>query len=183
MVIDFCALVDRELMKESDYGKNDLNNHFHPSCMGYCKRQIFLSKLNLKTFQRDVKGSMQMGTIIHNYIQYITKSNIGSMNVDVEKEVSSPVHGEIFFKGRIDIVNEGIPYELKSIDMPYPPMIPKDEHEEQRGTHALRGQKRPGRLKACCEAFRSMGVASCPRSPIAYKKISFCPASFSRVPH
>ena len=64
--------VEKQIKKrimEDNYGKNDPLELFHPSSAGYCRRQIFLSKLGVKVFPDHIRGAMQSGTNIHEWIQ------------------------------------------------------------------------------------------------------------------
>lgn len=95
--------IKEEVMDDGDWGKEDRSlERFHPSQAGLCERQIFLRKINAKTFDYHVKGILQLGTIIHDWVQKIedvlTKYHI-------EKGVRFDIpESHLYFRGNADLV-------------------------------------------------------------------------------
>ncbi len=100
-------------LNESNHEKGDPLELFHPSAAGYCKRQIYKGKRDMKRFDDYVKGAMEVGTLIHEDIQDIDFGR----DVDIEKEVVyDPENYPHYFKGKCDIYDPEaeVVYDIKT---------------------------------------------------------------------
>ena len=87
---------------------------FHPSTLGFCERQIFLSKINAKDFDEITKGSMQSGTVLHSWIEHFPELLDSCV---IEKPITIQIQGTLaFIKGNADIVTKDNSYvwDIKS---------------------------------------------------------------------
>lgn len=132
-VFDLRKSIYDEVLRDSGYAKNDPPEHFHPSSAGYCMRQMFISKVGIREFDLPSKGSMKVGTIIHRWVQ---EEILSDVPVAVEKDVKSPEILGVYFKGRIDVlVNDKVPYDIKSFGGFSLPKAPKGWHIIQLNTY------------------------------------------------
>jgi len=109
------ADVIKEIILEDTYGKNDPLELFHPSSSGYCERQMFLNKLGVKEFPEKIRGAMQSGTILHEWIQ-----NIKEVKEDfhIEQTHVLEIPGtKLYYQGKIDLKNKKNDFviDIKSI--------------------------------------------------------------------
>lgn len=116
-MIDIKETVLSHIRADDNWGKDDMSiERFHPSTSGYCERQIFLSKINARTFTDIVRGSMQSGTLIHNWVQSFNEIK---ENFFIEKQVRLNVpDSPIYFLGNSDLVakDNSLVVDLKSIN-------------------------------------------------------------------
>ena len=100
-------------LNESSHGKGDPLELFHPSAAGYCKRQIYLKKRDMKRYDDYVKGAMKVGSVIHEDIQDIDFGR----DVEIEKEVEyNPSEYPHYYKGKCDIYDPeaDVVYDIKT---------------------------------------------------------------------
>ena len=131
--MDIKELIKKRILddKESVKRANEPIEFFHSSSLGYCKRQIFLSKINAKDFAQWIKGSMRAGTNLHNWIQSFQEIKDACL---IEQVVKYPINDKVFIKGSADIVHKqtGYVWDIKSIKtLTFVYGKPKDEHVEQ----------------------------------------------------
>lgn len=126
-------LVLKRIHSEGEWGQDDLSiERFHPSSAGFCKRQIFLSKINAKSFPEEVKGAMQVGSIIHDWIQGFREVK-NCFDIEKEVKVNLP-DSNIYFKGNADLVSKdnSLVIDLKSINgLSFVNAKPMDSHVVQ----------------------------------------------------
>lgn len=110
---------------------------FHPSSLGYCRRQIFLSKIGAKDFPQWIRGSMQAGTNLHVWIQSFNEIQDKCL---IEHVVNFPINEHIFIKGSADLVHKktGYVWDIKSIKtLSFVYKNPKAEHVEQLNAYLM----------------------------------------------
>lgn len=95
--------------------------------MGYCPRQILLSKLGVKRFPADTQGRFQTGDFIHEYIQDRILPGHLTMH---ENQVTVDVDG-LTLKGHYDCFDGQIVYDFKSRGSFYRFNPPYDRHIDQ----------------------------------------------------
>jgi len=122
----------RTRVLEDNYGKNDPIDLFHPSSAGNCERQIFLSKLGVKLFSEEVRGAMQIGTVIHEWVQDMeeVKDNFFIEQVHVLEIPNT----KLYFQGKIDLKDKKTGYviDIKSIkNLFYAKFKPMTHHVAQ----------------------------------------------------
>jgi len=127
---DVIEIVRKEILKEDNWGKDDLAiERFHPSESGKCERQIFLSKIRAKTFSERIRASMEVGTILHRYVQKLW--DIKEF-FDIEVQVKTDVpDSKIYFRGNADLVakDKSVVIDLKAINgLSYVKDNPMTEH-------------------------------------------------------
>lgn len=102
---------------------------FHPSQIGYCKRQCYFSKLGLSD-NTTILGTFQTGTLIHEWIE----EHVGDRlpGVEFERPVSVDVDG-VTFTGHADAVDaeSGVVYDFKSRASWYRFDPPTQRHVDQ----------------------------------------------------
>lgn len=99
-------LQDRE-RKERDH------KTFYASELGYCPLKLFFTFVHPKEPDPHTLQIFKMGDLVHEYIQRIVQD---ATDAEVEVPIRQLVDPErgIEIHGRIDILHEGVPYELKS---------------------------------------------------------------------
>lgn len=137
-MIDIQKLIKKRVLDDGDWGKDDeALERFHPSSLGYCRRQIFLSKIHAKQFAEWIKGSMQAGTNLHNWIQAFPEIR---KTCFIEKTVKFPLNDKVYIKGSADIVHmkSGHVWDIKSIKtLSYVYRSAKREHVEQLNAYLI----------------------------------------------
>lgn len=99
------AVIDTIKRKnDSSYSYEPVPNVFHPSQVGKCKRQMFLSKLGQANLPVDVLGKFTVGTIIHSWLEENLSGTMARKGYNPEFE--TPVNFEedgLKFKGQADM--------------------------------------------------------------------------------
>jgi CRISPR/Cas system-associated exonuclease Cas4 (RecB family) len=120
--IDLNALLDSRIDSDEPVRKRELG-HFWATDMGKCKRQVYYSFTNPKTFPPSKKRIFRIGVIIHDYIQRLLKGLEGTVFKEVwsEKYISvTDTETDLIITGKIDtfiIPQEGVVpvvFEFKS---------------------------------------------------------------------
>lgn len=128
--INFQEDLQQKLVERNGHSHTELDKTtFRASSVGYCERQILLSKLGVKNFDADTQGRFQTGDFIHDYIQenilpkYATKH---------ENQVEVQL-GEITIKGHYDCFDpqNEVVYDFKSRSSWYRFSPPSDRHLDQ----------------------------------------------------
>ena len=128
-----------ELYKRLEKGEHKIRpiNTFSCWYAGYCQRQIYLSKLNLKKTPHYVLGAMAVGTAIHHFIEDLFS--------EIQKEVPFTFKDkkrDIIVNGYLDGLTKGEVIEYKSTSsLKYVTEEPKEEHIAQ-ATLYMKGKKR-----------------------------------------
>lgn len=104
---------------------------FHPSQIGYCKRQAYLSKLGLKD-DSDILGMFHTGTLIHEFMENVVGADHLPDHVALEQAVEHEVDG-IKFVGHADCYDpkQGVVYDYKSRGGWYNFDPPTQRHTDQ----------------------------------------------------
>lgn len=115
-----------EKIKEDEWEKENVQiSKFNPYYMGYCQRQMFLSKLGIKKFSRKVLGAMQSGTIIHEWMADDSKDLMFEQHVEGD-------YGDIHMSGRYDAADDEAVYDFKSQNsLKHVKSSPKESHVKQ----------------------------------------------------
>lgn len=131
-VIDFADAIAAALEANRDpESHRELDPRvFHPSQLGYCKRQALLSKLGLKD-DSDALGIFHTGTLIHEFMEHDV-SNVVPARCQFEVPVECTVDG-ITFTGHADCYDpeSGTVYDFKSRGGWYNFNPPTDRHVDQ----------------------------------------------------
>jgi len=79
---------------------------FHPSSLGKCRRQMFLSKLDQHYYPSSVQGKFVVGTVIHEWLEDNLKEHLREEGVTplFEEKIEFEEDG-LKFKGRADYFN------------------------------------------------------------------------------
>jgi len=102
--IDLNALLDAQINSEESVRKRELG-HFWATDMGKCKRQVYYSFTNPKTFPPSKKRIFRTGIIMHDYIQKLLKGLEGAVFKEVwsEKYISvTDTETDLIITGKID---------------------------------------------------------------------------------
>ena len=142
-MLDVRKLFGDYINRERSYGRNEPLELFHPSSLGYCKRQIFRSKAELTKFPFVVQGAMDVGSILHEWAENNLFKPTGAIT---EKYILVKGIGETYLKGRLDILHEGVVYDLKFIGKNYLPKSPLPHHVSQLNCYMLGARVRNGCL-------------------------------------
>lgn len=88
---------------------------FHPSQLGYCKRQAYLSKLGMKVHDSDTLRIFEVGNIFHEYIQEYFQDN-DRFGIEKPLTVVIPSHNDITLTGHCDLIDTklNIIYDFKT---------------------------------------------------------------------
>lgn len=77
---------------------------FHSSSLGFCERQLFLNKIGVKEWEYNIKSSMQVGSIIHYFIQGLPEVR---ENFFIEVPIKFQIDGTpIYIVGSADLVKK-----------------------------------------------------------------------------
>lgn len=127
---------DEKMNEIIEYQQNKLEpyNEIRASSIGYCPRQMLVSKLGLKTIPRPNLAQMFIGRGIHKALQI--EEYYGDESVDFEGEVSGVFERdgrETVITGHYDLMDEsGVIYEWKTTNgLQYVEEEPKDHHVDQ----------------------------------------------------
>lgn len=128
--INFQQEIQQKLKQRNGHSHTELDkNTFRASSVGYCPRQILLSKLGVKKFDADTQGRFQTGDFIHDWIQ----ENILPQHPTKHENQVTVQLGDITLKGHYDCfdpVNE-IVYDFKSRSSWYKYQPPYERHLQQ----------------------------------------------------
>lgn len=106
--INLTRAIETALEQQNDdtYSYEPTPNVFHPSQVGKCKRQMFLSKLDQHYFPYAVQGKFTTGTLIHEWIEDNVKETLRQRGLTplFEHQVEFE-HDGLQFKGRADFYN------------------------------------------------------------------------------
>jgi hypothetical protein len=128
--INFKKEIEEELLERNGHSHTELDTTtFRASSVGYCPRQILLSKLGVKVQDAETQGKFQTGDFIHDWIQADILPKHPTMH---ENEVSIEVDG-LTITGHYDCFDpvEGIVYDFKSRDGWYRFNPPVSRHLQQ----------------------------------------------------
>jgi hypothetical protein len=131
---------------ESEKRAKEPLGFFHPSSLGKCRRQIFLTKLSAKELPEFVLGAMMSGTILHHWIQSFSELKD---NFLIEHPVKFPLSEEIYVTGSADIVDKKTGYvlDIKSIkSLAFVYKEPMAEHVEQLNSYLIGMGSKKGEL-------------------------------------
>lgn len=148
-MINIKELIEKKLEDDSEKIKraSEPLECFHASSVGYCERQIFLTKLSAKMFDNQIKGSMAIGTLIHHYIQSFPEI---LEHCEVEHDIILSVpNSQAYIKGRTDIMlkNGQYVWDIKSIKtLAYVLETPMREHVEQLNIYMAGANAQAGQL-------------------------------------
>lgn len=127
-MIDWEEKIEEKLQEDEREDKPIVDNKIRASNSGYCLRQMFLNKTNVKEFSTYVLGAMQTGTLIHEWMEEQFQDLEG---VEFEEPVKFEEDG-IMFKGRYDSFDGETVYDFKSQNgLSYVEDEPKDQHVDQ----------------------------------------------------
>lgn len=107
-MINLTAQVKKALEKQNKdtYSYEPNPKVFHPSSLGKCRRQMFLSKLDQHYYPADVQGKFVVGTVIHEWLEEHLKESLREEGITplFEEKVEFEEDG-LKFKGRADYYN------------------------------------------------------------------------------
>jgi hypothetical protein len=130
-MIDIKRIIEEQLMNDKEEQRREAEpiEFFHASSLGYCDRQIFLTKIHAKTFDVFTRGKMEIGSSIHHRIQHYPE--IREL-FDVEVPVKIAVEGtSLVIVGSADLVakDKSVCQDIKSINgLTYVQTRPMAEH-------------------------------------------------------
>lgn len=104
---------DNEDHEEHDEATDD--GIFHASWMGYCKRNILLSKQGIEKKTAEDLGRFMTGTLIHEFMEYEVEEFLPD-HVEMEDPIPELEQGPLTFVGTADAVDHEneIIYDFKS---------------------------------------------------------------------
>lgn len=114
-IINFNKLVTDIINKDNDdakWGEGDTDETYHPSSLGNCMRQMFLTKAGIKKPDRTLKGIFFIGRKIHEIIQEGLEDK-----GEIEKKITLKVPDtNLIIKGSIDFLSkDNIVYDFKTV--------------------------------------------------------------------
>jgi hypothetical protein len=128
--INFGQELEQKLVERNGHSHTELDKTtFRASSVGYCERQILLSKLGVKTFDAETQGRFQAGDFIHDWIQ----ENILPRHATKHENQVKVQLGDITLKGHYDCfdpINEVV-YDFKSRSSWYRFNPPTTRHLDQ----------------------------------------------------
>lgn len=146
-VIDFESAITDALEADRDPSSHrELDPRvFHPSQIGYCKRQAYLSKLGLKDTS-DALGIFKAGTMIHEFMENEVAAHLPD-HVVFETPVEVAIDG-IKFVGHADCYDpqQGFVYDFKSRNGWYNFDPPTQRHLDQMYVYMAALDVREGRV-------------------------------------
>jgi len=117
--------IDKSLYREGHVRRDKV---FYASEVGSCKRKIYYKHFDPRNESLYVLKSMMMGTIIHDWIQEKAKEQ----GAETERRVSVPdLETGLVISGRIDILSEWMPIELKTTSNLRYTVEPSPSHIDQ----------------------------------------------------
>lgn len=140
-------LVRERVLKDDGYGQGEPIELFHPSSAGYCARQIFLNKLGVKVFPEEIRGAMQSGTILHEWIQSFPEVK-EDFHIEQVHVLEIP-DTKLYFQGKIDLKNKKNDFviDIKSIkDLYYVKFEPMPAHVFQINIYMAMAKSTMGEL-------------------------------------
>ena len=102
----------KEALQDDEEREPDTSNKFSCYYAGSCKRQIYLSKLRLKDLPVHALGSMQIGTLVHKWLENEVEY---PDNYEPEKKFKFIEDG-IKISGRADVVTPDEVVDFKTIN-------------------------------------------------------------------
>ena len=119
-MIDVRQLVENHLVSERK-DKERTHKVFYASELGYCPLKIFFSITQPRRAELRALKVFRVGDLVHEYIQRLLEEQGAQSEVPIRQIVDLTRGIEVH--GRIDVLHEGEPYELKSAgrlpDEPY----------------------------------------------------------------
>lgn len=143
IMIDIKRIIEEQIMndKEEQRRVQEPIEFFHASSLGYCERQIFLTKIHAKTFDINTRGKMEMGSSVHHRIQHYPEIK---EQFDTEIPIKIEIQGTpLFIVGSADLVakDKSVCGDIKTINgLTYIQTRPMGEHIAQVNVylHALK---------------------------------------------
>lgn len=136
-MIDFSEVVERYLWKgEEDrlaYAKRDPGT-IDAHTIGFCKRQLYLSKLGLEERTTEDLGRFKTGTLIHDWLEEHMRDDDEIEDVALEEYFDDYTVDGITFHGRADAYEDGddeAVYDVKTRSNWYRFDPPKQRHIDQ----------------------------------------------------
>jgi len=130
-MIDIKQMIEKRIMNDEieQQRKTELPEIWHPSILGYCERQMFLSKIHARMFDKIIKGSMMSGTILHHWVQHFPELQ---ETCDIEKPIKLQINGSLaFIQGSADIVLKDNSYVWDIKSAKSLAFIPMKQHIDQ----------------------------------------------------
>lgn len=118
--IDFDVAIEKALRQdEEEYDGHDedtFDGVFHASWMGYCKRNILISKQGIGLKDREGLGRLMMGSFIHEFMENEVAEFVPGDDVEMEDPIPDLEQGDLTFVGTADVVDHEneIIYDFKS---------------------------------------------------------------------
>jgi len=119
-MIDWQNWLDEKVEKRSEKGSHIEKEPFtfHPSQLGYCKRQAYLSKLGIKKHDNKTLRIFEVGNLFHEYIQHLIKESDNENRFEIEKPLTTevPSTNNITLVGHCDLFDNklNIVYDFKT---------------------------------------------------------------------
>lgn len=109
---DIKTLIEQRILNDAEELERarEIPESYHASSVGFCERQIFLTKLHAKMFGLKEKSEMTVGSCIHYFVQGIkTVKDLFDIEVPIKYQIEgSPV----FIVGKADLVLKEFPYVI-----------------------------------------------------------------------
>ena len=119
--LDVRKIVEEDLLS-SRSKKERTHKVFYASELGYCPLKIYFSIVLPRPTEVRWLKTFHVGDLIHEYVQKLLEVRGAQSEVPIRQEIDPVRHIELH--GRIDVLYDGEPYELKSTarlpDEPYP---------------------------------------------------------------
>ena len=135
-IVDFQDAIHRKLVKDNnkhtEHEEDPEDNIFHASWMGYCKRQVYISKCGLGYTDPETLGKFRVGTEIHRFMEEEVSEELPNHLV-FEIPIKPVVEDGVKFVGTADCVDvaEGVVYDFKSRASWYRFNPPTQRHLDQ----------------------------------------------------
>lgn len=131
-------LVERDKI-EGEYSKSQKPaNVFSPSQVGYCRRQLYSGKMNIKNMSRYVQGILHAGTVNHFWLEHHLPELVYDRGMETERKFRKRISVndkdfDLFVSGYADAVDsEGYVYDHKFTGAPsYAQNKPKEKDKRQ----------------------------------------------------
>ena len=120
-MIDVRRAVERYLQTNREL-RERTHKVFYASELGYCPLKIFFSITRPRMAEVRALKVFKLGDLAHEFVQQVLQDTYGAEAEVPIRQVVDDTRG-IELHGRIDVLHEGVPYELKSAarlpDSPY----------------------------------------------------------------